>query len=106
MHADLVGQSRDGLDGVGMDVLEELQTTVTVGCLEHRDPGMVAVEAHRGVGPFTADGIAAEDREAEVGEEGDRRFEVADRDADILEFYGHASHATQPDRLPPVGGTG
>ena len=56
---------------------------------------MVTVEADGGVGPLAADRIAPEDGQAEVGEEGDRRFEVADGDANILKFDGHAWHAIE-----------
>ena len=94
VHADLVGQRGLRLDRVGVDVLEELEATVAVRGLEHRDVGVVAVEADGGVGPLAADRVAAEDGQPEVGEEGDRRLEVADGDADVLELDGHASHAT------------
>jgi hypothetical protein len=39
--------------------------------------------------------VTAEDGETEVGEEDDRLFEVADGDADVLEFDGHAPHVTE-----------
>src|SRR3974390_1789029 len=78
------------LDRVGVDVLEELEATVAVWRLEHGDVGVVAVEADGGVGPLPADRVTAEDGEPEVGEEGDRRFEVADGDADVLQSDGHA----------------
>jgi hypothetical protein len=57
---------------------------------------VVAVEADGGVGPLAADRVAAQEGEAEVGEEGDRRIEVADCDADVLELDGHA--CTLPSR--------
>ena len=82
-----------------MDVLEELEAAVAVWRLEHGDLGVVAVEADGGVGPLSTDSVTAEDGQTEVGEEGDRRFEVADGDADVLEFDGHALHATESARL-------
>jgi hypothetical protein len=45
---------------------------------------VVAVEADRGVGPLAADSVAADQGEAEVGEERDRLLDVANRDADVL----------------------
>ena len=63
--------------------------------LEHGDIGVVAVEADSGVGPLSTDRVTAEDGKPEVGEEGDRRFEVADGDPDVLEFDGHALHAIE-----------
>ena len=99
VHADLVGPGGLRLDRVGMDVLEELEATVAVWRLEHGDVGVVAVEADGGVGPLSTDRVTAEDGEAEVGEEGDRRFEVADGDPDVLEFDGHASHAIESARF-------
>jgi hypothetical protein len=89
VHADLVRTGGPGLDGVGVDVLEELEATAAVGGLQHGDVGVVAVEADGRVGPLTADRVAAEDGEPEVGEEGDRRLEVADGDPDVLELDGH-----------------
>ncbi len=104
VHADLVGPGGLRLDRVGVDVLEELEATAAVRRLEHRDLGVVAVEADGGVGPLAADRVTAEDGQTEVGEEGDRRFEVADGDADVLEFDGHASHATHSGRRAQVRG--
>src|SRR5882757_4982523 len=98
MHADLVGTSGLRLDRFGVDVLEELKATVTVRRLEHRDFGVIAIKADGSVGPLTTDRVTAEDREAEVGEKGDRCFEVANGDADVLKFDGHAWHATEPGR--------
>src|SRR5262249_60905633 len=95
VHADLVRPGGLRLDRVGVDVLEELEATVAVWRLEHGDVGVVAVEADGGVGPLSTDRVTAEDGQPEVGEEDDRRFEVADGDADVLEFDGHALHATE-----------
>ena len=64
--------------------LEELEATVAVRRLEHGDLGVVAIEADGGVGPLSTDRVTAEDGQAEVGEESDRRFQVADGDADVL----------------------
>jgi hypothetical protein len=41
-------------------------------------------------------------RTPEVGEKGDRRFEVADGDPDVLEFDGHALHAIESARFAQV----
>ena len=41
---------------------------------------MVAVEAVSGVRPLSTDRVPAQDGQPEVGEEGDRRFEVTDGD--------------------------
>jgi len=94
MHADLVRLGGLRLDRVGVDVLEELDVTVAVWRLEHGDVGVVAVEADGGVGPLATDSVTAEGGQSEVGEEGDRGFEVADCDADVLEFDWHAWHVT------------
>src|ERR687887_837875 len=102
MHANLVGTSGLRLDRFGVDVLEELKATVTVWRLEHRNVGVIAIKADGGVGPLTTDRVTADDREAEVGEKGDRCFEVANGDADVLKFDGHALHATEPDRSAPM----
>jgi hypothetical protein len=85
-----------------VDVFEELKATVTVWRLEHRDIGVVAIKADGGVGPLATDRVTADDRQTEVGEKGDRCFEVANGDADVLKFDGHAVHATEPGRLAPV----
>src|SRR5215207_3937996 len=95
MHADLVGAGRLRLDRVGVDVLEELEATIAVRRLKHRDVGVVAVKADGGVGPLATDGVSAEDGQAEVGEEGDRRVQVADGDADVVELDGHALQASK-----------
>src|SRR3954447_22550729 len=102
VHADLVGPGGLRLDRVGVDVLKELEATVAVWRLEHGDVGMVAVEADGGVGPLSTDRVPAEDGQPEVREESNRRFEVADRDADVLESDGHALYATESRR--PVQG--
>ena len=78
----------------GEPSVPELEGAVTVRSLQHRDVGVVAVEADGSVGPLAADRVAADDFETEVGEEGDRCFEVANGDADVLKFDGHALHAT------------
>lgn len=57
--------------------------------MQHCDLGVVAIEADGGVRPLTADRVAAEDREAELGEEVDRGFDVADGDADVFELDAH-----------------
>ena len=103
MHANLVGTSGARLNCFRVDVLEELKATVTVWCLEHRNFGMVAIKAHGSVGPLTTNRVTAYDCETEVGEKGDRCFDVANGDADILKFNGHALHATESGRLAPVG---
>ena len=80
-----------------MNVLEELETTVAIWRLEHGDVGVVAVEADGCIGPLSTDRVTAEDGKPEVGEEGDRRVEVADGDPDVLEFDGHVFHATESE---------
>ncbi|RAJ68737.1 helix-turn-helix protein [Streptomyces sp. Amel2xB2] len=99
MHTDLVGKSGLRLDRLGVDVLEELKATVAVRGLEHRDVGVIAVKADGGVGPFATDRVTSHDRETEVGEKGDRCFEIANGDADVLKSDGHALHATEPDQF-------
>jgi len=81
-----------------VDVLEELEATVAVWRLEHRDVGVVAVEADGGVGPLSTDRVTAENGQPEVSEEGDRRFEVADGDTDVLELDWHAPQVTKSGR--------
>src|SRR3954454_22965223 len=98
MHADLVRPGGLRLDRVGVDVLEELEATVAVWRLEHRDVGVVAVEADGGVGPLSTDRVTSENGQPEVSEEGDRRFQVADGDADVLQIDAHALHATESGR--------
>ena len=49
---------------------------------------MVAVEANGGVGPISADRVAAEDDQTEVGKEGDRGLEVADGDTEFSSLMG------------------
>src|SRR3954469_19808001 len=102
MHANLVGTSGLRLDRFGVDVLEELKATVTVWRLEHRNVGVIAIKADGSVGPLTTDRVTADDRETEVCEKGDRCFEVANGDADVLKFDGHVLHATEPGRLAPM----
>jgi hypothetical protein len=106
VHADLVRTSGLRLNRFGVDVLEELNPTGTVRRLEHRDVGMIAVEADGSVRPLTADGVPADERETEVGEERDRCLEVLNGDADVLEFDGHARHATEPPRSVDRGESG
>jgi hypothetical protein len=81
VHADLVRPG--GLVSIasGVDVLEEPEATVAVWRLEHGDMGVIAVETDGGVGPLSTDRVAAQGGQPKVGEEGDRRFEVPDRDA-------------------------
>ena len=87
---------------VGVDVLEELEATVAVRCLEHGDLGVVTVEADGGIGPRSPDRVTAENGQPEVSEEGDRRFQVADGDADVLQLDAHAPHATESGRRVQV----
>src|SRR4051812_15831651 len=86
-----------------MDVLEQLQATGAVRRPENRDLGVIAVEADGGVGPLSTDRVTAEDAQPEVGEEGDRLFEVADSDADVLERDGHAWSAPAVRAVRGVG---
>src|SRR5205809_7262156 len=89
-----MGTSGPRLDRIRVDVLEELKATVTVWRLEHRDLGVVAIKADGGVSPLTTHCVTADDRETEVGEKGDRCFDVANRDTDVLKSDGHAFQAT------------
>jgi hypothetical protein len=84
VHANLVGTSGLRFDRFRVDVFEELKATVTVWGLEHRNVGVVAIKADGSVGPLTTDRVTADDRETEVCEKGDRRFEVANGNADVL----------------------
>src|SRR5215212_3125969 len=102
MHANLVRPGGLRLYRLGVDVLEELEATVTVWRLEHRDVGVVAVEADRGVGPLSTDRVTTEDGQPEVSEEGNRRFQVADGDADVLQLDAHVLHATESGRRVQV----
>ena len=80
-----------------MHVLEHLNTIIAVGCLEHGDVGGVAVLTDGGVSPLAADPGASEHRQAEVGEEGDRGVQVADGDADVIEFDRHGPQGSARD---------
>src|SRR6476661_7723771 len=102
VHPDLMRPGGLRLDRIGVDVLEELEATVAVRRLEHGDIGVVVVEADGCVGPLSTDRVTAEDGKPEVGEEGDRRFEVADGDPDVFEFDGHALHAIESARFARV----
>src|SRR3982751_5852745 len=103
MHADLVGTNGLHLDRFGVDVLEEFEATVAVWRLEHRNVGVIAIKADGGVGPLTTDRVTADDREAEVGEKGDRCFEIANGDADVLKSDGHACMLpSRADRVLPA----
>ncbi len=115
VHADLIRLCGLGFDRVGMDVLEEFEATAAVWRLEHGDVGVVAVEAHGGVGPLATNRVATEDGQTKIGKERDCRLEVTDGDTDILEFDGHPQHATDwgvssPERAietdPPSRTTG
>jgi hypothetical protein len=63
VHADLVWPGGLGLDRVGVDVLEELEASVAVRCLQAGDVGVVAVEADGGVGPLSPDRVTAQPTE-------------------------------------------
>ena len=91
-----------------MYVLEKLQTTSAVGRLEHSDLGVITVEADGGVGPLSTDRVTAENAQPEVGEEGDRLFEVTDGDADVLELDGHrlGTEKSADERWQPLDGFG
>src|SRR4028118_2424183 len=60
--------------------------------------GAAAAEAGGGVGPPSTHRVTTDDGKPEVREEGDRRFEVADGDPDVLKFDGHRWHATESAR--------
>ena len=46
--------------------------------------------------------VTSENGQPEVSEEGDRRFQVADSDADVLQLDAHALHATESGRRVQV----
>lgn len=71
-------------DCVGVKVLEELDLTVAVRCLEHGNFGVVTIETYGGIGPLTADSVPADKLEAQVSEERDRRVDVADSNPDVF----------------------
>src|SRR3954454_16638615 len=98
VHTDLVRPGGLRLDRVGVDVLEELEATVAVWRLKHRDVGVVAVEADGDVGSLSIDRGTAENGQPEISEGGDRRFEGADGDAHVLEPDGHAMPAPESGR--------
>ncbi|GAA4284168.1 hypothetical protein GCM10022261_16990 [Brevibacterium daeguense] len=50
---------------------------------------MVAIEADGRVGPLAADRVTTQNRETEIGEEGDRGLQVAHGDSDILKLDSH-----------------
>ena len=104
MHADLVGQGGTRLDRVGMDVLEQLEPTVTIRRLEHGDVGVVAIGPDGGVAPLSRDRVTTKDFQAKVGEESDRRFKAADGNADILKFDRHATESGRAVPSPRTGG--
>src|SRR5690606_14765166 len=66
VHADVGRPGGLGLDGVRMEVLEELEAAVAVGRLEHGDLRVVSVEADGGVRPLSAHRVPAEDRQPQV----------------------------------------
>jgi hypothetical protein len=76
MHGDRVRSHGCRLDRFGVDVLEQLETTATVRCLEHGDVSVAAVEADRRVSPLSTDRVPAHDDQAEVIEECYRGVEV------------------------------
>lgn len=69
---------------------------MTVLRLEHLDVRVVAIEAHRSLGPLTADRAAADDRENEISE----NFKVAPGDTDVLELDRACGECYRDDRLP------
>jgi hypothetical protein len=69
-----------------MDVLEDLEPTVAVRCLERGDLGVIAVEADGNVGPLAGDRVTADDAQTEVGEQNERGFDVANGDANVLQL--------------------
>jgi len=54
------------------------------------------------VGPLSTDRVTSENGQPEVSEEGDRRLQVADGDADVLQLDAHALHATESGRRVQV----
>jgi hypothetical protein len=101
VHADVVGTRWLRLDRLGVDVFEELKSTMAVGGLEHRDVGVVSVKSDGSIGPLAADGVTADDCKTEIREKSDCCFDVANSDTHILKFDGHALKATKAGRLAP-----
>src|SRR3954467_149278 len=93
VHPYLVGTGRVRLDRVGMDVLEKLQASFAIRRLEHCDLGVIPVQPDGGVGPLSTDRVPAENAQPEIREEGDRLFDVANGDADVLELDGHGFYS-------------
>lgn len=95
VHSNFVGAGRWCFDCFGVEVLEELQPAVPVRGLQHRNVDVVPVQADGGVSPLAADRVPAKNRESEVGEEGNRCFEVADCDPYVLESNGHGRYGSE-----------
>jgi hypothetical protein len=68
VHANVVGTSRVRLDRFGMDVFEELESTMTIWGLEHRDVGVVSIKSNGSIGPLAADRVTADECKTEIGE--------------------------------------
>jgi hypothetical protein len=101
VHANVIGTRRVRFDRLRMDVFEELESTMTVWGLEHRDLGVVSIQSDGSICPLAADRVAADECKTEIGEKGDCCFDIANSDTHILKFDGHALKATKAERLPP-----
>ena len=102
MHADLVRPGGLRLDRVGVDVLEELEATVAVwrlgiAMLAWLPSRPTAVSVHS---PLT---VSRPRTVSPRSVKSDRRFQVADGDADVLQLDAHALHATRSRRRVQVG---
>jgi hypothetical protein len=51
-----------------MDVFEELESTMTIWGLEHRDVGVVSIKSNGSIGPLAADRVTADECKTEIGE--------------------------------------
>lgn len=71
VHTNFIRVGGLRLDRIGVKILEELELAVTIRRLENGDLGVVAIEADGGVGPVSADCVAADDFQTQVNEEGD-----------------------------------
>ena len=78
--------------------LRQLESSVAVRSLEHRNVRPYALEPHDAVHPATFDGRLALQHESELDEELGRRREVVNHDADVVHpLDRHAFDGNQPD---------
>jgi hypothetical protein len=76
----------------------QLESTVAVRSLHHRDIRPYALEPHDAVHPATFDGALALQRESELDKELSRGCEVINHDADVLHPRDtHVFNSNEPD---------